>query len=133
LTPWTKELYLCSVARLRQLLTRKWIRMTASPCPEADPYDGSSYPYDGVSRSGKGSYIFCAFCASEPNVGILPLLRNQSFHTENVCNGYCFTYLLRFVFFSVLSAPQMFVMCVYEDRHKKIKNEHLHTKKTKIA
>jgi hypothetical protein len=60
--------------------------MTASPCPEVDPndgvsyseemdpndgvslrgvdpYDGSSYPYDGVSMSGKGSYIFCAFCA----------------------------------------------------------------------
>ena len=96
-------------------MTAAPIRMTAaSPCPEKDR-------------------IFFALSVPEPNVGILPLLRNQSFHTETVCNGYCFTYLLRFVFFCVLSVPQMFVMCVYEDRHKKIKNEHLHTKKTKIA
>jgi hypothetical protein len=61
-------------------MTAAPIRMTASPCPEKDR-------------------IFFALSVPEPNVGILPLLRNQSFHTENVCNGYCFTYLLRFVFF----------------------------------
>jgi hypothetical protein len=40
--------------------------MAASPCAEVDPYDGSSYPFDGVSMPGKGSYIFCAlhiYCA----------------------------------------------------------------------
>ncbi len=92
-------------------MTAAPIRMTASPCPERDR-------------------IFFALSVPEPNVGILPLLRNQSFHTETVCNGYCFTYLLRFVFLCAFSASNVRYMRTKTDTGK-IKNEHLHTERQK--